>query len=203
MVGQAGEGKQGVHQVTIVLGSVEELFSPPTVHPFGEFSACRHPASNGSSSSSRPRTGSIACAWSSSSKTPETGIGCPGAAGRPPSPTTANSASTNSSISARVSTDGLSALRIGIPLLLVGILLSELFRRSGAPDLVTAFVADGLLLVVVWVALWYPLTLVYYGLRFHVRSACYERCSTWRLSYGTVAHREPIDRFTCTAYVMQ
>ena len=55
-------------------------------------------------------------------------------------------------------------MTIGIPLLLVGILLSELFRRSGAPDLVTAFVADGLLLVVAWVALWYPLdTLVYYG----------------------------------------
>jgi hypothetical protein len=39
VVGQAAEGKQGVHEVTIVLGSVEELFAPPTVHPFGEWGA--------------------------------------------------------------------------------------------------------------------------------------------------------------------
>ena len=37
--GKTAEGKQGVHEVTIVLGSVEELFAPPTVHPFGELGA--------------------------------------------------------------------------------------------------------------------------------------------------------------------
>jgi hypothetical protein len=60
--------------------------------------------------------------------------------------------------------DGIDALWIGLPILFVGLVLIEAIRRSGPPDVITSFFADGLILVLAWVAVWYPLdTLLYYG----------------------------------------
>ena len=165
MFGEAAEGEQGVHEVTILLGSVEELFAPPTVHPFGEFSAL----SSGierlveqlKATYRKHRLRAVIVLEN-------VGDGNPAVQAQQVGPAISHYCELRihelEHQRASLRRDGLSALTIGIPLLLVGVLLSELFRRSGAPDLVTAFVADGLLLVVEWVALWYPLdTLVYYG----------------------------------------
>jgi hypothetical protein len=73
--------------------------------------------------------------------------------------------------------DGISALGIGLPLLLGGLLLIEAIRRGGFPDVVTSYFGDGLILVLAWVAVWYPLdALLYYG-----RSAHRERHAVERL----------------------
>jgi hypothetical protein len=60
--------------------------------------------------------------------------------------------------------DGLTALLLGAPLLLVALLLTALVSQSGFPAFWRTFLGDGLLLVLAWVALWYPLdTLLWYG----------------------------------------
>jgi hypothetical protein len=60
--------------------------------------------------------------------------------------------------------DGLTALLLGAPLLLVALLLTALVSQSGLPAFWRTFLGDGLLLVLAWVALWYPLdTLLWYG----------------------------------------
>jgi len=60
--------------------------------------------------------------------------------------------------------DGLDALWIGLPVLFVGLFLIEAIRRFATADVITNFFADGLILVLAWVAVWYPLdTLLYYG----------------------------------------
>jgi hypothetical protein len=165
VVGQAAEGKQGVHEVTIVLGSVEELFAPPTVHPFGELGALlsgiERLVEQLKATYRKHRLRAVIVLEN-------VGDGNPAVLAQQVGPAISRYCELRihelEHQRASLRRDGLSALTIGIPLLLVGILLSELFRRSGAPDLVTTFVADGLLLVIAWVALWYPLdTLVYYG----------------------------------------
>jgi hypothetical protein len=60
--------------------------------------------------------------------------------------------------------DGLTALLLGAPLLLVALLLTALVSHSSFPAFWRTFLGDGLLLVLAWVALWYPLdTLLWYG----------------------------------------
>jgi hypothetical protein len=60
--------------------------------------------------------------------------------------------------------DGLSALLLGAPLLLVALVLTALVSHSSLPTFWRTFLGDGLLLVLAWVALWYPLdTLLWYG----------------------------------------
>jgi hypothetical protein len=60
--------------------------------------------------------------------------------------------------------DGLSALAIGASMLIVVLLLSQGVRHSGLPEFLRTFFVDSVLLVIAWVALWYPLdTLLYYG----------------------------------------
>jgi len=63
--------------------------------------------------------------------------------------------------------DGRRALWLGLPLLLLTVLVTAAVARSGLPDLWRAFLA-GVLLVLAWVALWYPLdTLLWYGRPWH------------------------------------
>ena len=60
--------------------------------------------------------------------------------------------------------EGLTALLLGAPLLLVALALTTLVSHSGFPAFWRTFLGDGLLLVLAWVALWYPLdTLIWYG----------------------------------------
>jgi hypothetical protein len=73
--------------------------------------------------------------------------------------------------------DGREALWIGLPILFLGLFLIEAIRRFATADVLTNFFADGLLLVLAWVAVWYPLdTLLYYG-----RSGRQERRAVERL----------------------
>ncbi len=60
--------------------------------------------------------------------------------------------------------DGLGALAIGLPVLFGGLALITVFHETSLPSAVETFFADGLILVIAWVAVWYPLdTLLYYG----------------------------------------
>jgi hypothetical protein len=60
--------------------------------------------------------------------------------------------------------EGLSALVLSIPLLLLALLLTAAVTHSGLSSFWRSFLADGVLLVLSWVALWYPLdTLLWYG----------------------------------------
>lgn len=60
--------------------------------------------------------------------------------------------------------EGFSALWFSGPLLLVALLLATVVAHSGIPDFWSSYLSDGLLLVLAWVALWYPLdTLLWYG----------------------------------------
>ena len=60
--------------------------------------------------------------------------------------------------------EGIGALGIGLPVLLVGLILIEAIRQGGLPGLIERFFGDGLVLVIAWVAVWYPLdVLLYYG----------------------------------------
>jgi hypothetical protein len=63
--------------------------------------------------------------------------------------------------------DGLRALWLGLPLLLLTVLVTAAVVHSGLPGFWRAFLA-GVLLVLAWVALWYPLdTLLWYGRPWH------------------------------------
>lgn len=58
--------------------------------------------------------------------------------------------------------DGVGALVIGLFILLIGVAAAKYLRDHSTIGLVTDFLADGLILVVAWVGMWYPLdTLVY------------------------------------------
>ena len=60
--------------------------------------------------------------------------------------------------------DGLTALILGAPLLLIALGLIAVVNHSDLPGVWRTFLGDGLLLVLAWVALWYPLdTLLWYG----------------------------------------
>jgi hypothetical protein len=60
--------------------------------------------------------------------------------------------------------EGFSALVLSVPLLAVALLLTAAVSESGLPSFWRSFLGDGVLLVLAWVALWYPLdTLVWYG----------------------------------------
>jgi hypothetical protein len=60
--------------------------------------------------------------------------------------------------------EGLSALVLSVPLLAVALLLSAAVTHSGLPSFWQSFLGDGVLLVLAWVALWFPLdTLIWYG----------------------------------------
>jgi hypothetical protein len=59
--------------------------------------------------------------------------------------------------------DGVQALAIGVPLLLASLLATAVVVHSGLPSFWRTFLT-GVLVVVDWVALWYPLdTLLWYG----------------------------------------
>ena len=58
--------------------------------------------------------------------------------------------------------DGVGALAIGLPVLLGCLVLGEALRATGIAGWVKSFVADGLLLVLAWVAVWYPLDMIFY-----------------------------------------
>ena len=60
--------------------------------------------------------------------------------------------------------EGLGALVLSVPLLAAAILVAAAVDHSGFPSFWRSFVGDGVLLVLAWVALWYPLdTLIWYG----------------------------------------
>ena len=60
--------------------------------------------------------------------------------------------------------EGWSALLVSVPLLLVALLLTLLAARSALPSLWEDVLGNGVLLIVAWVVLWYPLdTLLWYG----------------------------------------
>ena len=58
--------------------------------------------------------------------------------------------------------DGVGALAIGLPVLLGCLVLGEALRATGLAGWVKSFFADGLLLVLAWVAVWYPLDMIFY-----------------------------------------
>jgi hypothetical protein len=58
--------------------------------------------------------------------------------------------------------DGIGALRIGVPVLLTCLVVAEIIRATRAASWVQSFFADGLLLVLAWVAIWYPLDMIFY-----------------------------------------
>jgi hypothetical protein len=58
--------------------------------------------------------------------------------------------------------DGIGALAIGLPVLFGCLVLGEALRATGLVDWLKSFVADGLLLVLAWVAVWYPLDMIFY-----------------------------------------
>ena len=63
--------------------------------------------------------------------------------------------------------DGVQALAIGVPLLLASLLATAVVVHSGLPSFWRTFFV-GVLVVVDWVALWYPLdTLLWYGRPWH------------------------------------
>lgn len=60
--------------------------------------------------------------------------------------------------------EGLRALALSVPLLALALLLTAVVSHSGLPSFWRSFLGDGVLLVLSWVALWYPLdTLLWYG----------------------------------------
>ncbi len=60
--------------------------------------------------------------------------------------------------------EGLNALVLSVPLLALALLLTAAVAHSGLSSFWRSFLADGVLLVLSWVALWYPLdTLLWYG----------------------------------------
>jgi hypothetical protein len=60
--------------------------------------------------------------------------------------------------------EGWAALLTSAPLLVVCLLLTALVSHTGLPELWDTVLGDGLLLVLAWVVLWYPLdTLLWYG----------------------------------------
>ncbi len=60
--------------------------------------------------------------------------------------------------------EGFSALALSVPLLMLTLLLTAAVSESGLPSFWRSFLGDGVLLVLAWVALWYPLdTLLWYG----------------------------------------
>jgi hypothetical protein len=58
---------------------------------------------------------------------------------------------------------GLAALRPGIPLFLVGLLLSTDFLAPDVPEFFQSLLGDGVFLVIAWVGLWYPLDLLFFA----------------------------------------
>lgn len=60
--------------------------------------------------------------------------------------------------------EGFGALVLSVPLLALALLLTAGVSHSGLPSFWRSFLGDGVLLVLAWVALWYPLdTLLWYG----------------------------------------
>jgi len=58
---------------------------------------------------------------------------------------------------------GLASLRPGVPLFLVGLLLSTDFLAPDVPVFLQSLLGDGVFLVVAWVGLWYPLDLLFFA----------------------------------------
>ena len=53
---------------------------------------------------------------------------------------------------------------LSVPLLAVAVGIAAAVEHSGLPTFWQSFVGEGVLLVLAWVALWYPLdTLIWYG----------------------------------------
>jgi hypothetical protein len=59
--------------------------------------------------------------------------------------------------------EGLRALLIGIPLFVVGLVLSTRFLAPGMPEFLQEMLGDGVFLVLAWVGLWYPLDLLVFA----------------------------------------
>lgn len=59
--------------------------------------------------------------------------------------------------------DGVTSLRSGTILFLIGLLLSYIFTRDDIPDLLRNLLGDGVFLVILWVGLWYPLDLLFFA----------------------------------------
>jgi hypothetical protein len=58
---------------------------------------------------------------------------------------------------------GLDSLRPGIPLFLVGLLLSTGFLEPDVPEVWQDLLGNGVFLVIAWVGLWYPLDLFFFA----------------------------------------
>ncbi|PVZ12106.1 hypothetical protein [Actinomycetospora cinnamomea] len=58
---------------------------------------------------------------------------------------------------------GLASLRPGVPLFLVGLLLSTDFLAPDVPEFFQNLLGNGVFLVVAWVGLWYPLDLLFFA----------------------------------------
>jgi hypothetical protein len=151
------------HEVTLRLDRLEEMFSPPAVDPFGGTANLRSGVERlvAELQMLRPQ-GSVRAT-----------IVLPAAQFDPGSEGQLR-ASVDRYCEMRIGDlereraalryDGISALAIGVPILLFVLLLSQAVRHSGMPEFLRSFWADYVLLVIAWVALWYPLdTLFYYG----------------------------------------
>ena len=58
---------------------------------------------------------------------------------------------------------GLASLRPGIPLFIVGLLLSTDFLEPDVPEFLQNLLGNGVFLVIAWVGLWYPLDLLFFA----------------------------------------
>jgi hypothetical protein len=58
--------------------------------------------------------------------------------------------------------DGVGALAIGLPVLLACLVIGEALRATDIAGWLKSFFADGLFLVLAWVAVWYPLDMIFY-----------------------------------------
>jgi hypothetical protein len=58
---------------------------------------------------------------------------------------------------------GLHSLRPGIPLFVIGLVLSTDFLAPDVPGFLQSLLGDGVFLVIAWVGLWYPLDLLFFA----------------------------------------
>ena len=58
---------------------------------------------------------------------------------------------------------GLASLRPGIPLFVIGLLLSTDFLAPDVPEFFQNLLGNGVFLVIAWVGLWYPLDLLFFA----------------------------------------
>ena len=67
--------------------------------------------------------------------------------------------------------DGFGALFVGMLLLALGLLGSDLFTRDTENELVQTFLGNGIFLVLAWVGLWYPLDTLVFAARPYLRES--------------------------------